>query len=341
MDSLTQIILGAAVGEVVLGKKVGNKAMLWGGIAGTIPDLDVLVTNFFEPIDKLMLHRGFSHSIVFALLFAPLLGWLINKIYKKNKLGWKPWAYLSFWGLFTHPLLDCFTTWGTQLFWPLPYRVSFNSIFVIDPFYTVPFMFFVIWAAVLKKDNPKRFKINLIGLCLTTFLLLFTLVDKAIATSAFKAALKQREIKFKRIEAKPMPLTNFYWTCLAETDSSFFVSYYSLFNNKVEPFKELKKNYNLLKSYGLSNNKTIQNFKFITKGFYSVEEINGELILNDLRFGQKYGVVHALGKGSIFSYKVVKTKNGLRFIKQRENMQEFFNHFSEYWSRVYGIGEKI
>ena len=40
MDSLTQIVLGAAVGEVALGKKVGNKAMLYGAIAGTIPDLD-------------------------------------------------------------------------------------------------------------------------------------------------------------------------------------------------------------------------------------------------------------------------------------------------------------
>ncbi len=41
MDSLTQIVLGAAVGEAVLGKKARNKAMLYGAIAGTIPNLDV------------------------------------------------------------------------------------------------------------------------------------------------------------------------------------------------------------------------------------------------------------------------------------------------------------
>jgi inner membrane protein len=41
MDSLIQIVLGAAVGEAVLGKKAGNKAMLYGAIAGTIPNLDV------------------------------------------------------------------------------------------------------------------------------------------------------------------------------------------------------------------------------------------------------------------------------------------------------------
>ena len=45
MDSLTQVVLGAAVGEAALGKKIGNRAIVWGGIAGTIPDLDVLITD--------------------------------------------------------------------------------------------------------------------------------------------------------------------------------------------------------------------------------------------------------------------------------------------------------
>ena len=64
MDSLTQIVLGAAVGEVVLGRKVGNKAMLWGAIAGTIPDLDVYQSLFFDSLTTNELHRGFSHSIL-------------------------------------------------------------------------------------------------------------------------------------------------------------------------------------------------------------------------------------------------------------------------------------
>ncbi|MEC8133776.1 MAG: metal-dependent hydrolase, partial [Bacteroidota bacterium] len=46
MDSLTQIVLGAACGEATLGKKIGNKALLFGAIGGTIPDLDVFVGNW-------------------------------------------------------------------------------------------------------------------------------------------------------------------------------------------------------------------------------------------------------------------------------------------------------
>ena len=47
MDSLTQIVLGGAIGELIAGKRMGNKAVLWGAIAGTIPDLDVFLRVFF------------------------------------------------------------------------------------------------------------------------------------------------------------------------------------------------------------------------------------------------------------------------------------------------------
>mgnify|MGYP001596902855 CR=1 FL=1 len=84
MDSLTQIVLGGAVGEAVLGKKVWNKAVLWGSIGGTIPDLDTIPGQFLDTVSKLDIHRGFSHSIVFAVLIAPLLGFLLKKLYKKK-----------------------------------------------------------------------------------------------------------------------------------------------------------------------------------------------------------------------------------------------------------------
>ena len=82
MDSLTQIVLGAAVGEAVLGKKIGNKAMLWGAIAGTIPDLDVFIKLFTDPITSTELHRGISHSLFFSIVMAPVLAWLVSKYQK-------------------------------------------------------------------------------------------------------------------------------------------------------------------------------------------------------------------------------------------------------------------
>ncbi|PWL27027.1 MAG: metal-dependent hydrolase [Fluviicola sp. XM-24bin1] len=79
MDSLTQVVLGAAVGEAVLGKKIGNRAMVWGAVAGTIPDLDVYLRYFTDPMTATEMHRGFSHSIIFSVLMAAILGYCVWK----------------------------------------------------------------------------------------------------------------------------------------------------------------------------------------------------------------------------------------------------------------------
>jgi inner membrane protein len=117
LDSLTQIVLGASVGEVVLGKKVGNKAILWGAIAGTIPDLDVLLRYFTDEISATQMHRGFSHSIVFAVLIAPLLGWIAKKIhFKLKEVSFKDWTKLFFWTTVTPSFTRCAYYVGNSVF---------------------------------------------------------------------------------------------------------------------------------------------------------------------------------------------------------------------------------
>ena len=200
MDSLTQIVLGGAVGEAVLGKKVGNKAILWGAIGGTIPDLDTIPGLFLDTVSRLEIHRGFSHSIVFAILIAPLLGFLIDKIYRKKKEStWWGWTQLMFWAIFTHPLLDIFTTWGTQLLWPLEWRIAIQSIFVIDPLYTLPFLICLIAVLFIKRKNPKRMKWNRLGLVISSFYLLITVGIKLYVDEVFEEEFNWDEILKKKL----------------------------------------------------------------------------------------------------------------------------------------------
>ncbi|MGB3143234.1 MAG: metal-dependent hydrolase [Maribacter sp.] len=209
MDSLTQIVLGAAVGEAVLGKKVGNKAMLYGAIAGTIPDLDVIARYLVDTVTATEWHRGFSHSIVFSVLFAPLFGWLVWKINAKSDASWKDWSWLMFWGLFTHPLLDAFTTWGTQLFWPLETRLAFQSIFVIDPLYTLPFLGCLILVFFQKRATKKRKRYLHLGFILSTSYLLITLILKGIAFQRFENALQREGIAYTQLNTRPAPFKRF------------------------------------------------------------------------------------------------------------------------------------
>ena len=63
MDSVTQIVLGSAVGHAVLGRQAGRRAALWGAVCGTLPDLDVLVP-LADPVAAFTYHRSASHSLI-------------------------------------------------------------------------------------------------------------------------------------------------------------------------------------------------------------------------------------------------------------------------------------
>jgi inner membrane protein len=342
MDSLTQIVLGAAVGEAALGKKVGNKAPLWGAIAGTIPDLDVFVGQLYgNPVDWLEVHRGFSHSIVFSILLAPLLGWFIHWIYRKsNEATVKEWAWLAFLGLVTHPILDAFTTWGTQLFWPFNYRVAFNSVFVIDPLYTIPFMVFVIWAMFKKRDSKIRRKLNYIGIGISTFYLFFGLMMKQVANANFADALDKNHISYSRSVSKPMPLTSFYWTIVAESKTEYHIGYYSIFGNKKIDFNSVPKQHYLLKKYGLHKHPELKRLLFLTKGYYTLEETEEGLLINDLRYGSADGLRGEKEKKFIFSYYInfdkSNPKKGIEIKQKRGGLSLTPKEFSGYWDLVFG-----
>jgi len=121
MDSLSQIVLGAAVGQAIAGKKMGRKAALWGAIAGTIPDLDILFIPKSDPLGYLLIHRSYSHAFLPLIMAAFLFAWITFVVYRK-KHSYKDWYLLWLGGLITHPMLDSLTTYGTRLFFAI-YRL--------------------------------------------------------------------------------------------------------------------------------------------------------------------------------------------------------------------------
>jgi len=332
VDSLTQIVLGAAVGEAVLGRKVGNKAMLYGAIAGTIPDLDALASNFTDTITAIEVHRGLTHSIFFAVLASPLFGWLISKIERKSGVGWKSWSWLMFWGLFTHPLLDSFTTWGTQLFWPHDIRLAFKSIFVIDPLYTLPFLVFLILAMRRKKEDPKRVKFNRLGLIVSTTYLMLTLLLKFIAHQQFVEDLEQQGIFYSRIDTRPTPLNTVLWSANVEAEEDFLIGYYSFFDNEMIRFESVPKNHHYLGS--LKNDKNVQRLIDITNGWYSISEKDGFLYFNDLRFGK----LNPSDEDSnfAFSYKLIPEDGSVRAEEEPKRPEDGKQILIDLWERIKG-----
>ena len=295
MDSLTQMVLGAGVAEIALGKKIGNRAMVWGAIAGTIPDLDVLANVFMSPIDALAFHRGITHSLLVNVVLALILGFVIHHFYKRPWQKWvavgswslivigisgsmaflgdwstikllialgilsfggysiykryfnenytKPdasviqWQWLFLLSLVTHPILDCFTTYGTQILLPFSnMRVAFNNIAVADPLYTLPFLVCLIAAAVYPKTHARRRFWIRSGLIVSSLYMAFTIFNKTRINTIFESTLIKEKIEYSRYMTTPTILNNVLWSGIAETDTGYVYGMYSFFEKRSSLF---------------------------------------------------------------------------------------------------------
>jgi len=136
MDSITQAVLGATIAEAGFRKQLGRRALFFGAACGTFPDLDV-VSATIDPWLDLVAHRGPTHSLLVLPVIALAFGAVGARIGRKGT--WKTWAHLAFWALITHPLLDVFTSFGTQLLSPFSStRFALDAISIVDPVYTFP-----------------------------------------------------------------------------------------------------------------------------------------------------------------------------------------------------------
>lgn len=323
MDSLTQIVLGAAVGEAALGRKVGNKALLWGAIAGTIPDLDVLYIKIIggDAIDEIVLHRGFSHSILFAFLMAPLLGWLVKWLYRKNPEAYfKGWTTLFFWSIFTHPLLDSLTTYGTQLFLPFSdHRVSIASVFVVDLFYTLPFLFCVIGVSMLARTNNKRRMLNYAGIGLSSTYLIIGLVNKYLASQVFKNDLVNEPQKMELRFTGVTPLNVILWYGVAESEDAFHIGYYSFLDDDEEvEWVSFKKNHQLLN--GIENEYGVDRLKWFSDQLYVISEHGPDTLnLYTMKFGRTKFASENPEDSFAFYMRIIKSTDGsLRYESIRD-----------------------
>ncbi len=405
MDSLTQVILGAAVGEAVLGKKIGNRAMLWGAFGGFLPDLDVTSSLVFDEISALAIHRGITHSFFFAFLFPLLLGWLVHQLYatglyqrKRYKYSaaligigtmvftanylpyvitdafnlklflstlavsglvlflvnrfyfrveqsevnatWRDWYWLFFWSIVTHPILDCFTAYGTQLFLPFSdYRVAFNVISVADPIYTFPFLLFLIIAASLRMGTRRRAIFNWLGLIVSSLYMLFCFNHKLQVNKIFEKAYADNNIEYSRYMTAPLIFNNVLWLGLAETDSNYIHAYYSFYDKDevIQDFNIFNKNYHLLDGY--QDDPTLKTLKWFSNDYYTVNRRpDGDLQYNDVRFGV-FGNKLRGDTNYVFKF-ILKDKNGaLDMTQSKEGREVNDDTIKELWDRIMGNEE--
>lgn len=224
MDSLTQAVLGGAVGHAVAGRRLGRRAAAWGAALGTVPDLDILAYPWLDTAGELIVHRGVTHGLAFAFVAGPAFGWLIARAERwrlrnrdtepkgrrSHPGSWRAWTVVAFWALITHPILDWFTVYGTQLLAPFSrHPFAIGSVFIIDPLYTLPLLACLVVALVRRRPRW-----SVAGLAVSTLYLAWGVAAQQVVTARAEAALPDA----RRILVTPMPLQSLYWRVEAERE---------------------------------------------------------------------------------------------------------------------------
>lgn len=300
MDSLSQLALGGAISIAVMGRRTAIwKAALWGSVAGTMPDLDALV-DFGDVVSNMVYHRAESHGLFYLTLLAPLLAWSVSRIHGQRDLFTRWW--LALWlVLFTHPLLDYFTVYGTQLLQPFSsYPFGLGSMFIIDPLYTLPLVIGVAAALIIRQPSGLRW--NTVALTFSCLYLGWSVAAQQLVKSVVRENLAARGITGAKALVTPAPLNTVLWRVVVMRPGGYEEGFYSLLDaDRRIKFDAFPNNDKL--TGDLATNPNVQRLAAFTHGFFSMQQQSGQAVLTDLRMGQEPNYV--------FSFAVAEQPPGI------------------------------
>lgn len=123
-------LVGFTLSKVV--DSVSNKTLLLLAVASAIiPDLDIIAFKLNIPYSHPLGHRGFTHSILFAVIWAILLAILFGKNRKRI------FMLVIFLSTVSHGVLDALTTGGKGIGFFIPFdnsRYFFpNQVIKVSP----------------------------------------------------------------------------------------------------------------------------------------------------------------------------------------------------------------
>jgi len=232
MDPFSQAALGAVVAQAVGHRTLGYRAAAYGALAGALPDVDVLFSIGGDFVDQLVTHRGITHSLFFAPVVGPALGWLIWYRERGRRPDPGPkiiWMLMISLALLSHPLLDVLTAYGTQLLLPFSNaRFAINAMPIIDPVYTgvLGLGLLLAWLPAL------RSKVSATGIATATLTvscayLAYGWQQGISAENAARAQLANQGVVAERLAAFPTLLQVHLRRIVARTAAADRVGFYS------------------------------------------------------------------------------------------------------------------
>jgi inner membrane protein len=287
MDTITHIALGGVTGYAMLGREIGKKAIYTGAALQCLPDVDFAAALWTDVAENLLAHRGFTHSFLFVALAVPGISWLLYQ--KSNPIvSFKQWVLFTLVQLITHLLIDACNAYGVGWFEPFSHeRISFNLIFVADPFFSASLGIAFIILFFTNKSYALKTKWTVAALIISSGYLVYTMINKRNINNQVRQTLTEKKIGHSRFITTPTPFNNWLWYVVAESDSGYHIGYRSVVDKKPMTFHYFKRNEHLLNE--VADHESLQHLIRFSEGYYTVSSTGDTLLFNDLRFGQIMG----------------------------------------------------
>lgn len=319
------------------GRKLGRRAMLWGALAHSLPDIDFIAGIWNDPAEDLLAHRGFTHSILFSFIAVYLLvqahARLHPGVYPIRKK-----AYVFFGVLvFLHLLLDGFNVYGTGWFEPFShFRIAFNWLFVADPLFSVGPGIALLLLILLRPMHPWRKAVGMAGLCCSLLYLSYAGTNKYRIDRSVRAEIKRRGWSDSAYFSTPTPLNTWLWYVVIDQPTGAQIAHRSLFDTcDTMQFHFFPRKDSLL--FPLFGHEPLQHLIRFSKGHYVVDTTGGRLLFSDLRFGQQQGWNDP--RASFVFYYYLSHPNDNSLLIQRGRFEGWgLSALEKLWQRIGGVG---
>jgi inner membrane protein len=336
MDSITHIVTGACIGEAMLGRKIGRKAMLWGALAQSLPDIDFVAGLWMDLPRELLAHRGFTHSFLFAGMMTVLLALTAERIHRPHDISLKRFLRFFLIEIGVHLFLDAFNNYGVGWFEPFSdHRISFHTVYVADPFFTfVPIIAFL---RLLQKRGTfvVRRQWAMAGIIAPVVYLTYAVTNKLTIELKVRSMAEKQGITHTRYFTTPAPLNSWLWFVVMEQRDGFQIGYRSVFDGKQPLNLRFFPRYDsLLKP--IWDHEEVMQLKKFSQGYYTVEQHGDTLVFNDLRFGQMIGWKRPEA-GFVFHYHLTHPEDNELVVQRGRFAGWSMQTPMDMWQRIRGI----
>jgi len=193
VDNLTHSLVGLALAESGLRRKTALATVTL-VIGANLPDVDALIYLFGDGTDALAFRRGWTHGVLAMAVWPLVLAGAMLALHRWRTLRASHnavpmsarWLLIvAAIGVWSHPILDWFNSYGVRLLMPLSPRWFYgDALFIIDPWVWGVLALGWIWSRRSATPSTARATLALAGLYVIAMITMSCVGARAVTTQA-------------------------------------------------------------------------------------------------------------------------------------------------------------